>query len=386
MPGRQPLQIRFAVAGRDRGLDETHPLWSEALPLSVQRPPADAGPDGNISHGDYFEAIRTYLLEDGARQLQTALAPSLPTASLPPLPEKIEVVLEKHGEFYHPARIRVGEPPKSRDFVLNVAITPAGRECMENEIETLQQVAPRLPEGSLPQIYGTGQVENAKDQKFEMFLGDWFDGHHEFHLSVDPVSGRRGVVVWDTQGAPFFLPEDAMADVYAQTAFLLTRAYDFETTCQIYPWHHASGDFVLRPHENGLDIKLITVRQYAPTLGAIDGQDLDAESRLMAAMVFFANLTLRNRIDRLDGTGELAWADDTAVAATVVGFKRALDEGSLSDLGTLLRSYDLADWGTLLNAVAERYRLMPAEEALLDRHIEGHAFCLQAAIRRVFGD
>ena len=386
MPKPRTLNFEFAVAGRARSLDETHPLWSEALPLSVRRPPENTGPAGKVSHGDYFQAIRSYFLKDGVQHLQSALTPSGPTNTPPPSPEQIEVVLEKHGEFYHPARIRVASPVESRSFVLNVAATPVGHECMTNEIQALQKVAPRLQKGSLPEIYGVGQVENPNGQTFRMFLADWFEDHHEFHLSVDPADGRPGIIVWDTRGAPFFLPKDAKADVYAQTAYLLTRAYDFETTRQIYPWHHASGDFVLRPPAKGLDLKLITVRQYAPTLGAADGQDVDMESRLMAAMVFFANLTLRNRIDRLDGTGELAWADDSTVAATVSGFKRAMDEGPLSDLVPLLRSYDLDDWVTLLSAVAEQYRLMPAEDALLDRHIEGHAVGLQAAIRRAFGD
>ncbi len=386
MPSPRVPNFTFAVAGRGSGLDETHPLWLEALPLSVRRPSTDAASAGKISHGDYFEAIQTYFLEDGVRHLQKALALSCSPAAPPPSPERIEVVLEKHGEFYHPARIRVIAPAASQAFVLNVAATPAGHECMTNEIEALQQVIPRLPPGTLPQIYGEGQVENQNAQSFSMFLADWFEDHHEFHLSVDPASGQRRIVVWDTGDAPFFLPDDATPAVYAQTAYLLTRAYDFKTTRQIYPWHHASGDFVLQPLERGPDIKLITVRQYAPTLGGADDQELDTESRLMAAMVFFANLTLRNRIDRLDGTGELAWADDTTVAATVAGFKRAINESSLSDLVPLLQSYDMADWVTLLNAVAQQYRLMPSEEALIERHIEDHAVSLQAAIRRVLGD
>jgi hypothetical protein len=100
----------------------------------------------------------------------------------------------------------------------------------------------------------------------------------------------------------------------------------------------------------------------------------------MAAIVFFANLTLRNRIDRLDGTGKLAWADDAAVAATVDGFYRALDATSLPDLPSLLLSYAVEDWVALLAAVGAPYRLMADEQALLDRHIPDHAACLRAAV------
>ncbi len=218
MPKSRALNFEFAVAGRARCLDQAHPLWSEALPLSLRPTPADAAPAGKISHGDYFQAIRTYFLKDGIRHLQIALAPSCPTAIPPPRLEQIEVTLEKHGEFYHPARIRVTAPLKSRPFVLNVAATPVGLECMTNEIEALQQVIPRLPPGTLPQIYGEGQVENQNAQTFSMFLADWFEDHHEFHLADDPVDGHRRIIVWDTRKAPFFLPKHAIVNVYAQTA------------------------------------------------------------------------------------------------------------------------------------------------------------------------
>ncbi len=100
MPKPRTLHFEFAVAGRARSLDETHPLWSEALPLSVRHPPKNTGPAGEVSHGDYFQAIRSYFLKDGVQHLQSALRPSGPTNTPSPSPEQIEVVLEKHGEFY----------------------------------------------------------------------------------------------------------------------------------------------------------------------------------------------------------------------------------------------------------------------------------------------
>ena len=36
------------------------------------------------------------------------------------------------------------------------------------------------------------------------------------------------------------------------------------------------------------------------------------------------NLTLRNRVDRLDGTGALAWADDFTLRGTITGFFNGL--------------------------------------------------------------
>ena len=257
---------------------------------------------------------------------------------------------------------------------------------MQNEIDALRRVALRLPDGVLPRVYGWSRVETSGGLGVGIYLADWFVDHHEFHLSIDPSDGVQKMIVWNTDRAPFFLDADPTAAVYRQTAYLLTRAYDTAATTQIYPWHHASGDFILRLKGAEVAVKLITVRQYAPTLGAKDASELGAESRLMAAMVFFANLTLRNRLDRLDGTGELAWADDMAVAATVAGFKRAMDEAEnpLLDLPFMLRSYTAEDWAALLGAVGAQYRLMAGEQALLDQYIPDHAGCLWQAVRATF--
>jgi hypothetical protein len=379
-PPHQDVDFRFAVAARAANLDAAHSIWREALPMSVGRSGGVYERTGTVTYGDYFQAIEAYFQNEGACHLQTALSGEIPQS----VPEKIDVILEKHGEFYHPARVQVGGPEGSRLFVLNVAVTPAGFECMHNEVDSLRRVAPRLPRGAVPRIYGVGHVDHPNGLSFWMFLADWFENHHEFHLAVDPLDGGEKIIVWDTLREPFFLTRDALEDVYAQVACLLTRAYDPESTRQIYPWHHASGDFVLRQGQNGVALKLISVRQYAPTLAAESDQALDAESRLMAALVFLANLTLRNRIDRLNGTGKMAWASDAVVAATVAGFKRGASESLLTMLAPALQSYDTNDWVELLKAVGAQYRLMPAEEALLDRHIAAHALCLQAAIRNEF--
>lgn len=380
----QPVEIRFAVAGRAGRVGAAHPVWTEALPLSIRRVPAGSAPTAALTHRAYFEAIQIYFQSEGARHLETALKAASPEANPCPVPERIDVVLEKHGEFYHPARIRVAGLEGAHDFVLNVAATPAGFECMDNEIELLDQVAPRLPEGALPRIYGAEYIEIPGGPCFGMFLADWFVNYHEFHLSIDPRDGAQKVIIWDNHREPSFLPRKFIKDVYYQAAYLLTRAYDPGTTRQIYPWHHASGDFVLRHGTDGLRLKLISVRQYAPTLEVEDGRRLDAETRMMAAMVFFSNLTLRNRIDRLDGTGEMAWAEDAAVGATVAGFKQAMNASSLAQLTPLLLSYDEDDWVALLQTVGVRYRLMPAEDTLLERHLGAHAACLRRAIRDEF--
>lgn len=215
-----------------------------------------------------------------------------------------------------------------------------------------------------------------------MFLAEWFDGFHEFHLSIDPRHGGQGMVVWDTDAAPFFLTEHQQADVYRQVAFLLTRAYDPDTTHQIYPWHHASGDFILCIRGASVDLRLITVRQYAPTLSGEDG-GLDDDARLMALLVFFLNLTLRNRLDRLDGTGAPAWAGPLAVAASVEGFFEALPEDLAAAFMGLLDAYGRTELVDILSPVADQYGLMSMEQGLIQANLASHADQLFEALPRV---
>ena len=108
---------------------------------------------------------------------------------------------------------------------------------------------------------------------------------------------------------------------------ILTLYYDIETFNQIFPWHHAAGDFVIKIEEDEIALKLITVRQYAPIFNTDDiteRKDRDLKLIIEGMLVFFLNLSIRMRLDRLDGVGDIVWADDCAVEETLKGFYQAL--------------------------------------------------------------
>jgi hypothetical protein len=161
-----------------------------------------------------------------------------------------------------------------------------------------------------------------------MFLGDWLEGYHEFHMADDPAGRGRNIFVWDGDQNRCLVSRDHQADIYRQAARILTRYYNVESFEQISGWHHAAGDFIVRIDDSGVDLKLITVRRYAPHLKTADdpetGSGPDAETILQALLLFFLNLSIRMRLDRIDGVGDLVWADRFAVAATLEGFFEAL--------------------------------------------------------------
>ena len=113
------------------------------------------------------------------------------------------------------------------------------------------------------------------------------------------------------------------ADLYRQAARILTYYYNVESFEQILSWHHAAGDFVVRIDNADLDIKMISARAYAPlftNLSHPKNGEKDVELILQALLIFFLNLSIRMRLDRYDGVGDIVWADRMAVQCTFDGF------------------------------------------------------------------
>ena len=83
-----------------------------------------------------------------------------------------------------------------------------------------------------------------------------------------------------------------------------------------------------------MEMKLITVRQYAAMFeNKITKNNTDSDIYLMleAMLVFFLNLSIRNRIDRLDGVGEIVWSDNISVEGTLRGFLKGLSQISFNN-------------------------------------------------------
>ena len=200
VPGGAAIDIRYRITGYDGFIQPGHPLWQKPLP-SMNRAArfsasADGAPPHVITHADYFETVRSYLTGAGRSHIQRALATRFPQHEPLFKPDRMDVVLEKHGEFYHPARIDILLYERSISLALNVAVTPAGSDCMASEVAALSRVAQRLPPGTIPMVYGHAEVPGPRNFIMSMFLAEWCNGFHEFHLSINPRDGRQGMAVW----------------------------------------------------------------------------------------------------------------------------------------------------------------------------------------------
>ncbi len=295
----------------------------------------------------------------------------------------IEIVAEKSGSDYHPASVRFTTPLGQIPLVANVAVTPRGRSRLRRDFELLRDFWAKGEGRFLPQPY---LINNEKefmaaesDDSMVMFLGQWLEGFYEFHLTRLTEDEELAVVVWDMESGLKIFSVNQARDIYKQTAFILTHYFDLNEYKEIFPWHHAAGDFITRLGPT-LQVKLITVRQYAPRIQSDRDFKLDPYE---AALLFFCNLTIRNRVDRLDGVGEMVWGPNGILEATVAGFFDSLktrenvgsiEEGFSDRLISICKKLDLIAWTQLFDGTLESFSPNAPDYGLIENSLPEHIF------------
>lgn len=300
--------------------------------------------------------------------------------------KRIHVSIQKHGAFYHPAKVDVLVDNQWVAFVVNVAFSKRGQNGLGREFNLVRHLNRLFTHSYIPHVYAMAEVfldERAGPgpKKVSMFLGEWFNGFHEFHLQKSDTRAPA-LYVWDPE-APFFLTPFQQKEVYSQVAEILTYYYNPLTFEQIFPWHHAAGDFVVRMKKDSPVLRLITVRGYTSLVEVVasEGEKPDAIIQIEGLFRFFLHLGLRTRIDRLAGTGDLYWAGNTAVDGTIIGFmagltaKESLSAESLPyrDLmGLYLSRLSLGDLTEGINGIVESYPESSPEGYLMKHHQDDH--------------
>lgn len=342
-------------------------------PMRLTRSESDPDRSPSIEFGQYFEAITRVISKDDFGLLVDAVARQLQRETSLEELEEIRILSEKHGSDYHPARIEVMIGDGCAEFVMNVAVTERGWARLSREFEVLQHLNAKY---TFPFLPATHFQAEAFSSSVLMFLADWFHGYHEFHLSIDKTDGSQGMVLWDPERDDCRLSNLQMRQVYHQCAKILTLYYDLETFEQIFPWHHAAGDFVVKVQGGRIDVRLITARQYAAMLEASEGV-----SSAEALFFFLLNLSLRMRLDRLDGVGSVAWADERCADATLQGFVAALEAeeeqrivgaGFVDGFLSYLRSLAIEDLSDGFRALIDASDQGAPDIPIIRDHLQSH--------------
>ena len=287
---------------------------SERLALPGEILPGDPPPvNARLTYGQYMSSVASLLSKNSFLALRKLLKKQLkPTPDLEAA-SNIELIAEKHGAFYSVSRLRISFADDERSFAVNCAFSPDQQAFLAVEVRLLANLHDRygLPYLPLPFI-------SAKTPGLMLSIAEWFENHHEFHLSPD-ASGAPAINVWRQGGRRQLLDAEKTLELYAQASKILTLHLDGRSFSQIYPWHHGAGDFVVDESQNPLSLRLITVRGYRPLLA----RKSDCRDKMLGSLHFFVNLGIRMRIDRLDGTGELAWAGPQCLPGVIRGFVEA---------------------------------------------------------------
>ncbi len=379
------LPIIFQVGEPPVPITAADAQWHLPLPADRQ-----AGPSAlpSVRYGDYFTAAADYLHAEGRSALTEAVRHGLGRDAALRALTGLQVHLVKHGAFYHPARVTVAIGARKLDLVLNVAVSPAGRERLAAEAGHLSHLSSEFSLRFTPRVYGWGFGRIAGQEPLPMFLGEWLDGFHELHPCAAP-GGQQPWVVWDPQQGRWPLSPRQIADLFSQAVFILTCYFDPITLAAVQGWHHAAGDFVVRARGLGLEVRLITVRRYAP-LFQLETEEAPTLERLLEALtLFFLRTSLWMRLDRLDGVGDLTWAGDATLMPMWHGFVHGLKhmarhhdfpESIVAEVVAYLAGHGRQGWLDLGEMLLTRFPADLPEAALLRRHLASHAAHLTEVI------
>lgn len=319
----------------------------------------------------YFRAIREFLTKNNYGPLLKAVTERLGTDFDLSALREILVRTEKHGALYHPASIECILGDMRVKFGLHVAVTDTGKASLKKEFTVLKMLRSHVDFPYIPKPYYLDELHS-----MGFLLEEWFEDFHEFHLAT-AEDGRQQIKLWEYGKGDRFLPPELGFAIYRKAAEILTLYYDLNNFRVIYPWHHAAGDFIAKisAHDQ-IDVRLTTVRGYEPFMG-FDQNDMPPPA--LALYYFLLHLSIQMRLDKFDGVGNVAWADDLSVDATVAGFLAGLERrndlnescGSAGDFLTLLKSFTAEDLGNTVVPIAAQFK-QTKDYPVIEQHLKKH--------------
>ena len=344
-----------------------------------------------LTLGDYFENIRDFLLED-IGPLMALLREQLNRTIVFEDIKRLLIRSEKHGALYHLASAEIFIAGQSVKYAVSSAVSEKGRAWLHHEYNLLRYLRALYNLNFLPEVYFIKEMNlqsGTRKASISMFLGDWFEDYHEWHLSLDPRDRSQKIRIWDQKRGHRFASREEQFEIYQQAARILSLYYDTREFRQIHPWHHAAGDFVVKCSARTMNVKLTTARGYKPFINPLKDEKIDP---FIAITYFLLNLTIKMRLDRRDGTGEMAWAADDSVEATIGGFMEAIkmmemgkrfDMGTVKDLLSLLKSFNRGELYKLHKPLLEFFRdEAPMDFSVITKNLNDHINKVYQVIQR----
>ena len=370
------------------------PVSSENTGTPFKISPVETHPF--LTLGDYFQAVEVFLLKDKAKRLRAAIYDLRQVRVDPEDIDKILIRSEKHGVLYHIASVEVFYMGFQTRLSVSTAISDRAKKWLLHEFKVITHLNKNLGLPYLPKVFSLGEVPCRSREGTETFmtlsLAEWFEDHHEWHFAEDDKEKGQRIRVWDLKRGCRFLSEKSKYDLFRQASRILTLYYDTRDFRQIYPWHHAAGDFTVKSEGGRTEVRLTTARRYEPVMAFPDDA---ATGPLVALTNFFLNLTIKMRIDKIDGTGDVFWAGEDILPAVIKGFFQGIGKkeakgtthlGKGADFPALLKSFNRDEIEGLIMPLLDLYsKEDPADFSVIRENLSDHASQLFRALRDFHG-
>jgi hypothetical protein len=335
-----------------------------------------------LTLGDYFKSLKSFILKDNGIALSHVVGKRLGEDIDITRINRMLIRSEKHGVLYHLASIEIFTGNQSYKLAVSTAVSEKGKSWLAHEYDMLNFLDRTFNLPYLPKPYFKGDVKRPVGiykETLSMFVAQWFEGYHEWHFSLDESEQKHKIRIWDQECGHRFASQAETFEIFRQASKILTLFYDTENFSEVFPWHHAAGDFVVRCRNGVIDVKLTTARNYKSCM-VFESQS--GINPMVAIIWFFLNMTIKMRLDKVDGVGEMVWAGHYCVEAATMGFFEALHImegkgryhlGKVIDLLLLLKAFSREELGRLFFSVLDFYgQEDPADFSLIKTNLESH--------------
>lgn len=333
--------------------------------------------------GDFFDAVRDFILGKEEQRLTTLLSQLWGLKDNHDDIDTIVIRYEKYGTLYQIASTDIISGDKNVKFAVSAALTPSARENIAIEYNLISELNTKTGLSYLPSVHFMDTQRIEKDGRIEtmvLSLAEWFESYHEWHFSKDEEEKSR-IVIWDMGGGNRFTSELESFEIIRTASKILTLYYDVDTTKRIIPWHHGAGDFIVHTAFGNIDVRLVTARGYEPFSFQDNSGPIDPYQGLL---LFLMELTIKMRMDKMEGVGDTTWADNIFVAAAVQGFFQAMrikeeiqgESGSfkVDTFIALIKALSQDEIEKLIHSQLDEYRALDTSDCqVIKAHLEEHA-------------
>lgn len=375
------MNIDYFFASEHGDLPVSQELWARPFMLSA------TAYHPFLTLGGFLEAVRDFVWADDGQPLVGLLKRPGGDAFHPADIQRLIIRYEKYGTLYQIVSIEAHAHDTIFKFAVSTAYTQAARASLKGEADLIQALFEKHRQPFLPRMYFSRRVKvpvSGRTAIFHMALSQWFEGYHEWHFS-GAAENADTVTIWDMQNGFRQATDAEKGAMIQQIARILTIYLDLPTGRRIHPWHHGAGDFIVRTDADPIDVRLISVRGYAPLL---HGEDQPSHP-LEVLTVFLADLSLKMRLDKHEGVGDPLWAGDWVLPLLLTGFIEGL-KNKAEDLGDVtvddvIQSLKNHPKDVLHDALARRIGVYaqtdPQDHPVLVRHLDAHCAALHQAIQ-----